>query len=118
MISEEKKETYCSRNSGGGFIMIWEGISADGMTRIDSIDTIMNATKHVTVFYIFYVDSQMFREECSGAHRRSIVRDWFGNVNVYVLELLSISSDLNRIENIWDGFKANGLFKREVISHC
>lgn len=55
----------------------------------------------------------LFQQDGAGPHRGNLVKDWFIDNRVYLLNWPSYSPDLNPIENVW-GFIKGELFKENT----
>ena len=97
---------------GGGSVMVWAGISAQGKTNLHVIDngTLTMALRYVNEILDVYVrpyadavgENFILMDDNARAHRASITDHYLEQATIVCMEWPARSPDLNPIEHAWD----------------
>ena len=94
----------------GGSVMVWDGISHNGKTRLVTVNGTLNAQKYrddilapvVLPFMQAGNGVTILQEDNARPHTAHATTQFLTANNVNVMDWLSVSPDLSPIEHIWD----------------
>jgi transposase len=123
----ESKNLVRTVRKGGGSLMIWGCITANGVGWICSLPEGLDSDTYVTVleeelektiglrFGQRRRAAVIFQHDGAGPHRDGKVREYLGRQKFQVLGWPAISPDLSPIENLWADLKRRVTERGEVV---
>ncbi|CDF39120.1 unnamed protein product [Chondrus crispus] len=110
---------FSKRQQGGGSLMVWGAFAGGKKCELAILEGKQTAVKYIGTlesFLLPFADQELgpswvFQQDGALIHCAHIVREWFNEEDMVVLDWPAKSPDLNPIENLW------GIRARKVYEH-
>jgi hypothetical protein len=98
-----------SRQQGGGSVMVWGGIWADGKSKLAILEGSQDSGDYVYTLSEFLLPAAqlrfgtdyIFQQDNASIHTSRATKTFFEEQNLTLLDWPALSPDLNPIENVW-----------------
>jgi transposase len=95
--------------AGGGSVMVWAAFGSRCKTELIFVEGRQNSSSYIKLLQNHLVPNgvliggpnRIFQQDNSSVHASEVVRNWFREHGIRILDWPSISPDLDPIENLW-----------------